>query len=265
MLSSDIVRRRDEIEGAIAGRTLCDELRRGAETCGGAGAVSAEDGGGWQSLTWSQVRQRVLEVAAGLATLGLAPGERVALMLPNRSEHVLADLGAVHAGGLGVTLYATLAPEQIAYVAADCDARITVLDGAAELARWQPVLERLPGPAAIVVRDPSACPAGGRYMTWDRLVALGRDRLAADPREITARVAAIRPGDPLALLYTSGTTGNPKGVVLTHRNILYEMAAAERAGVVVPGVRWVSYLPLAHIAERMFRIYLAIGAVSHVH
>src|SRR4029077_21205982 len=67
------------------------------------------------------------------------------------------------------------------------------------------------------------------------------------------------------LLYTSGTTGNPKGVLLTHRNILYEMAAAERAGIVVPRVRWVSYLPLAHIAERMFSIYLAIGAVSHVH
>jgi long-chain acyl-CoA synthetase len=102
-------------------------------------------------------------------------------------------------------------------------------------------------------------------MTWDGLVALGRERLAADPDEITARVAAIRPGDPLALLYTSGTTGNPKGVVLTHQNILYELAAAERTGIVVPRVRWVSYLPLAHIAERVFSIYLAVGAVSHVH
>ena len=265
MLSSDIVRRRDEIEGTTAGRTLCDELRRVAETCGDAGAFSDEDGDGWRSLTWLQARQRVLEVAAGFAALGLAPGERVALMLPNRSEHVLADLGAVHAGGLGVTLYATLTPEQIGYVAADCDARIAVLDGAAELARWQPVLDQLPGLTRIIVRDPAACPAGDRYLTWDGLVALGRDRLAADPDEITARVAAIRPGDPLALLYTSGTTGNPKGVVLTHRNILYEMAAAEQMGIVVPRVRWVSYLPLAHIAERMFSIYLAIGAVSHVH
>jgi long-chain acyl-CoA synthetase len=266
-VSSDMTRQRTEIEGAIAGRTLCDEVRQVAETSGDAWAYSDEAGagGGWRSLTWSQVRQRVLEVAAGFAALGLAPGERVALMLPNRSEHVLADLGAVHAGGVGVTLYATLAPEQIAYVAADCDARIAVLDGAAELARWQPVLDRLPGLGTIIVRDPSACPAGGRYMTWDRLMVLGRDRLAADPDEITARVAAIRPGDPLALLYTSGTTGNPKGVLLTHRNILYEMAAAERAGITVARVRWVSYLPLAHIAERMFSIYLAIGAVSHVY
>jgi long-chain acyl-CoA synthetase len=126
-------------------------------------------------------------------------------------------------------------------------------------------MDQLPGLTRIIVRDPAACPAGDQYLTWDGLVALGRDRLAADPDEITARVAAIRPGDPLALLYTSGTTGNPKGVVLTHRNILYEMAAAEQMGIVVPRVRWVSYLPLAHIAERMFSIYLAIGAVSHVH
>ena len=272
-MSSDIVRRRAEIESVIAGRTLCDELRHVAETSGDAWAYSDEAvtgadagaGDGWQSLTWSQARQRVLETAAGFAALGLAPGERVALMLPNRSEHVLADLGAVHAGGLGVTLYATLAPEQIAYVAADCDARIAVLDGAAELARWRPILEQLPGITKVIVRDRAACPAGDRYMTWAGFAALGRERFAAEPGEITARVAAVRPGDPLALLYTSGTTGNPKGVLLTHRNILYELAAVEAMGIVVPRVRWVSYLPLAHIAERMFSIYAPIHAVGHVH
>jgi long-chain acyl-CoA synthetase len=114
-------------------------------------------------------------------------------------------------------LYATLAPEQIEYVAADCDARIAVLDGAAELARWRPVLDRRPGIKRVIVRDRSACPAGDRYLTWDDLVALGRERLAAEPGEITARVAAIKPDDPLALLYTSGTTGNPKGVLRNGR------------------------------------------------
>jgi long-chain acyl-CoA synthetase len=272
-VSSDIVRRRAEIEGVIAGRTLCDELRHVAETSGDAWAYSDEAvtgadagaGDGWQSLTWSQARQRVLEVAAGFAALGLAPGERVALMLPNRSEHVLADLGAVHAGGLGVTLYATLAPEQVAYVAGDCDARIAVLDGAAELARWQPILEQLPGVTKVIVRDRAACPAGDRYMTWADFAALGRERFAAEPGEITARVAAVRPGDPLALLYTSGTTGNPKGVLLTHRNVLYELASVDTMGIVVPRVRWVSYLPLAHIVERMFSIYAPIYSVGHVH
>jgi len=268
-VSSDIVRRRAEIEGVMAGRTLCDELRHVAETSGDAWAYSDEAvtgaGDAWQSLTWSQARQQVLETAAGFAALGLAPGERVALMLPNCSEHVLADLGAVHAGGLGVTLYATLAPEQIAYVAGDCDARIAVLDGAAELARWQPILEQLPGITKIIVRDQAACPAGDRYMTWADFVALGRERFAAGPGEIAARVAAIKPDDPLALLYTSGTTGNPKGVLLTHRNVLYQMAAADTIGLITPRVRWVSYLPLAHIAERMLSIYAPIHVVGHVH
>ncbi len=272
-MSSDILQRRAEIEGVIEGRVLCDQLRLTAETSGDAPAfsdeaVTGEDTGageGWQSLTWAQARQRVLELAAGFAALGLAPGERVVLMLPNRSEHVLADLAAVHAGGLGVTLYATLAPEQIAYVAADCDARMAVLEGAGELARWQPVLEQLPGLKKIIVRDPAACPAGDPYLTWADFAALGRERFAADPSEVTARVAAIKPDDPLALLYTSGTTGNPKGVLLTHRNILYELAAADTMGIIIPGVRWVSYLPLAHIAERMFSIYLPIHTAGHVH
>jgi long-chain acyl-CoA synthetase len=272
-VSSDITRQRAEVEGVMAGRTLCDELRHVAETAGDAYAYSDEvvtgadagAGDGWQSLTWSQARQRVLEVAAGFAALGLAPGERVALMLPNRSEHVLADLGTVHAGGLGVTLYATLAPEQIAFVAGDCDARIAVLDGAAELARWRPILDQLPGIKKIIVRDPTACPAGDQYLTWADFVALGRERFAAEPGEITARVSAIKPDDPLALLYTSGTTGNPKGVLLTHRNILYAMTADEATGVVVPRARGVSYLPLAHIAERMLSIYLPIRTAGHVH
>src|SRR5579863_8972246 len=147
------MRQRAEIEAVIAGRTLCDELRDVAEASGAAGSYSDEDEAGWRTLTWEQARQRVLEVAAGFAALGLAPGERVALMLPNRGEHVLADLGAVHAGGLGVTCYATLAPEQIAFVAGDCDARIAVVEGAGELARWQPVLDQLPGLKKIIILD----------------------------------------------------------------------------------------------------------------
>ena len=242
-------------------------MRDVAEASGADDAYSDEapTDAGWQSLTWSQARQRVLEVAAGFAALGLAPGERVALMLPNRSEHVRADLGAVHAGGLGVTLYATLSPEQIAFVARDCEARFAVLDGAAELARWHPILDQLPGIKTIIVRDPAACPAGDQYMTWADFAALGRERYAAGPGEIAARVAAIKPDDPLALLYTSGTTGNPKGVLLTHRNILYAMAAADTMGLIVPHVRWVSYLPLAHIAERMLSIYGPIHTAGHVH
>jgi len=267
-VTTEILRQRAEIERDIAGRTVCDLLRATAESSGDAPALSNQapgDGGGWQTLTWGQTRQQALELAAGFAALGLAKGERVALMLPNCAEHVLADLGALHAGGTPVTFYATLAAEQIAYVAGDCDVRIAVLDGAGELARWQQVLDRLPGLKKIVVRDPAACPAGDQYLTWADFTAMGQERFAADPGPVSARIAAIRPEDPVTLLYTSGTTGNPKGVLLTHHNVLYEVVVTIANGSVAMGGRSVSYLPLAHIAERMITIYLPLATAGHVH
>ena len=267
-METEVLRERAQIEESIRGGTVCDQLRWTAEqfpdypgTVPGFRGQPASDGGGTlaggQTLTWAQARQRALELAAGFIALGLAPGEHVALMMPNRAEHVLADFGAVHAGGVPVTLYATLPAEQVGFVAGDCAARIAVLDGPDQLARWQPVLASLPSLTAIIVRDASACPAGEQYLSWDQFAALGRERLAEAPEGLVAqRLAAITPQDPATLLYTSGTTGNPKGVLLTHHCILYEVAAARRGGNVRPHVRWVSYLPLAHIAERMFSIYL---------
>jgi len=264
-MTAQILQQRAEIERAMGSRTICDLLDHTAAEAGDAPAFSNEAGDSWQTLTWAQTHRQVRELAAGFAALGLAPGERVALMLPNCTEHVLADQAAVHAGGLGVTIYATLAPEQIAFVAGDCDARIAVVDGAGELARWQPVLAQLPGLKTIIVRDAAACPAGEPYLTWDAFAALGKERYAADPDLVSERVAAITIDDPVALLYTSGTTGNPKGVLLTHRNVGYELASAQGMGLIPDRARWVSYLPLAHIAERMFSIYLPILMGTHVH
>ncbi len=263
-MTIDVLQQRVEIEEAIGGRTLCDHLTETAQKWGGLPAYSDRDGGPWQTITWEQVRQQALELAAGFAALGLAPGERVALMLPNRAEHVLADLGVAHAGGVSVTCYSTLAADQIAYLAGDCDARIAVLDGADELRRWQPGLATLPGLKKIIVRDPDACPAGDLYLTWQDFAELGRGQYAASPAAIDRLVRGLTPDDPVTLLYTSGTTGNPKGVIITHRSVLYELMTATVSGTLVPHVRWVSYLPLAHIAERMFTIYLAIHTGGHV-
>jgi long-chain acyl-CoA synthetase len=266
---TEILEQRAEIEKAAwgdTGRTVCDELAATAGRWGGEPAYSdREDGGPWQTITWEQTRQQAFELAAGFIALGLQPGERVALMMPNRVEHVLADFGVVHAGGVPVTFYATLAADQIGYVASDCDARIAVLDGAPELARWQAVLGQLPGLKKIIVRDAAACPAGDQYLSWADFAALGRERLAAAPSEVADQVAAISPDDPATVLYTSGTTGNPKGVIITHRSVLYEVGTGSHTGFMADRTRWVSYLPLAHIAERMFTIYLPFHHGWHVH
>jgi long-chain acyl-CoA synthetase len=186
-------------------------------------------------------------------------------MLPNRLEHVLADLGVLHAGGVPVTFYATLAADQIAYMAGNCDAKIAVIDGAGELARWQPILDQLPSLRHVIVRDAAACPADEPYLSWRDFAALGARRRAADPVPVLERVAGVKPEDPVTLLYTSGTTGNPKGVIITHANVLYEVETARAGGNAPLHVRWVSYLPLAHIAERMFTLYIGICNACHTY
>jgi long-chain acyl-CoA synthetase len=247
-------------------KTLCDALAETAAQYGSLPAFSdRDDGGPWQTLTWAETRQKALELAAGFVEIGLSPGEKVALMLPNRVEHVLADMGVLHAGGVPVTFYATSAPEQIAFMAGNCDATVAVLDGAGELARWQQVLPQLPSLRTVIVRDAAACPAGDRYLTWAALSALGARRLADAPEVVASRIAAVRPDDPVTLLYTSGTTGNPKSVVITHANALYEVAALHAGGNAPMHVRWVSYLPLAHIAERVLTLYLGICHAGDVY
>jgi len=268
-VTEEILEQRAQMEraaGTDEGQTLCDQLAATVRRWGGEPAYSDREGDGpWQTISWAQTRQLALELAAGFIELGLQPGERVTLMLPNRTEHVLADLGVMHAGGVPVTVYATLAADQIGYVAGDCDARIAVLDGESQLARWQPVLASLPGLKKIIVRDAAACPADDMFMSWADFAALGRERLAAAPDAVAGRVAAIGPDDPATLLYTSGTTGNPKGVIVTHHSVLYELATAMATGFMADRVRWVSYLPLAHIAERMLSIYGPIHNATHVY
>jgi long-chain acyl-CoA synthetase len=258
-VTSQIADERAALETVWAGQTVCDALAATAERFGDQPAYSdRDDDGPWHTLTWAETRDQALDLAAGFIALGLQPGDRVAMMLPNRLEHVLADFGVLHAGGTPVTFYATLAADQIAYMAANCDARIAVIDGADQLARWQPILDQLPALRHVIVRDAAACPVGEPFLSWHDFAALGAARRADDPVPVLERVAAIGSDDPVTLLYTSGTTGNPKGVIITHASVLYEVETARASGNAPMHVRWVSYLPLAHIAERMFTLYLGI-------
>ncbi|TNY37404.1 AMP-dependent synthetase/ligase [Thermomonospora catenispora] len=265
-MQAEILEQRAEFERSIDGMTLCTRLRDTAERHPDLPAYSDRGTDGeWVTLTWGRVRRRALEAAAGFVALGLAPGEVVALMMPNRAEHVLADFGVVHAGGTPTTVYATLAPDQVAFVAGNCSAAYAVLDGRDQLNRWLPVLDRLPALRKVIVVDAAACPDGEKFMTWDDFMALGRERLAADAAEIDRRWQAITPDDTLCVLYTSGTTGNPKGVLITHRMALYEAAVSEALSNLPPHSVSVSYLPYAHIADRVLSMYLPALRASHVY
>src|SRR6266542_2436345 len=243
MADDAILAQRAQIERQIAGRTVCDLLQDNADRHGDAPAASWRDGGTWHTLGWREYRQRVVEVAAGLASLGVD-----------------------HGGAVPTTLYATLAPEQIRYCAAHCAAKVAILEHRDLAKRWQELREGLPALQHVVVLEGAGELTGWEgLLGWDELLARGRDALATDP-DLAGRLRArVRPEDPVTLLYTSGTTGPPKGVILSHRNVLYECAALDRLTGLPDGIAGVSYLPFAHIVERLFSLYAALWKHNQVY
>jgi long-chain acyl-CoA synthetase len=264
-MSEDAVEvERRQIEQEVRGRTLCDLLAEHAAGHGDAPAMSWKRDGAWQTLSWRQCRERVAEVAMGLASLGVGRGDFVAIMAANRPEHVLADQAAVHAGATPTSFYYTLAPDQIRYVAGHCEAKVAVLEDRDMLKRWQELRDELPALRHLVLLDGAEAGDGPGVLGWDELVRRGREALAADRAGFEELRGRVGPEDNATLLYTSGTTGPPKGVLLTHHNLLYQCAALERlAGLGAEGSS-VSYLPLAHIAERVLSIYIPLALRTHV-
>jgi long-chain acyl-CoA synthetase len=255
---------RRQIEQEIKGRTLCDLLAEHAAGHGDAPAMSWKRDGAWQTLSWREYRERVAEVAMGLAGLGVGKGDFVAIMATNRPEHVLADQGAVHAGATPTSFYFTLASEQVQYVAGHCAAKVAVLEDRDMLKRWQDIRDGLPGLRYLVVLDGAQDGDGPGVLGWDELVGRGRDALAADRAAFEELRGRIGPEDNATLLYTSGTTGPPKGVLLTHHNLLFECTALDRLTGLSPEGSSVSYLPLAHIAERVLSIYGPLTMRTHI-
>ena len=201
------------------------------------------------SWTWGELRDRVDALAGGRAPQGLQRGEPVALLLANRPEFHLCDLAAMTAGATPFSIYVQYTPEQIRFVVSDAGARILIteqqlLDGVLEARKELPELEH------VIVVDGEA-PAG--VLSLDEVAAGGADFDADDS------VARIVPDDLLTLIYTSGTTGPPKGVQLAHRNMLATVAAIEELIEFPRDGRVISWLPRAHIAERMAHHYVPIA------
>src|SRR6478672_2494333 len=199
--------------------------------------------------TWGELRERVDALAAGLAGLALERGDTVALLFGNRPEFHLSDLAVVTAGGTPFSIYMQYGPEQIRYVVSDAGARM-IMTEQQFLPNVLEARKELPDLEHVIVIDGEA-PEG--VLTLDEVIA------APDPDfDAEASVAQLGPQDLLTIIYTSGTTGPPKGVQLSHRNLLAAVEQAEQLIDFPPDGRVISWLPAAHVAERNAHHYLPI-------
>ena len=239
-----------------------------------------------RTVTWSEYGEMATSVALALDELGVGRGDTVGLHQSNRLEHLVGDLAALKLGAVPISVYSTLSAEQLEFVANDSSMRVLIAEPA-YLSSWESVRSRLPGLTHIVLLDSGDTerePDPG-ILSWTALVERGRELAADGAAAILSEARAqIGPGQTATVVYTSGTTGNPKGVLLTHQGIRFttgavsllferEIATSKAADAslsgrddpTVSGSSLLSYLPFAHAAERFSTHYLSLEWGSHVH
>src|SRR5205809_1745338 len=245
-LMQDVIAERATIDAAVSGKTVCTEFASAVSRWGDHPALHWKENGDWRTLTWSEYRDEVAAVTLGLRSIGFGPGQFGLIMARNAPEHVIADLGIVHAGGAAISVYNTLAPEQLEYVANHSEATVAFVEDAGFLEKFLAIRSSTPKLRHLVLIRGEA-PEG--VMTWGSLLARGRELSSAEPKAFEESWRAVGPECTIPLIYTSGTTGPPKGVVYSHNNIIWTLESVQRFWAIEPQTL-VSYLPLAHVAER---------------
>ena len=208
-------------------------------------AIIWYDGEERKAASWTEAAEQVRQYAGGFAKLGIAKGDTVAMMTNNRPEFYAADMAIVSLGGVPFSIYQTSSPDQIKYVVGDAGAKVAIVE-APFLEVFNEARKELPEIEHLIVLDGD----GGDY-TLDEIGAMDPDF------DVDSRLDAVEPDDLLTLIYTSGTTGPPKGVQLTHRNLMNLVGGID--GMIdFPdrGAKVISWLPLAHIADRGANYYL---------
>ncbi|MGH7414356.1 MAG: AMP-dependent synthetase/ligase [Candidatus Rokuibacteriota bacterium] len=207
--------------------------------------------GTWHTLTWRQVGDVVREVATGLLALGRQKGDAIGILAGSRAEWVQADFAVFSAGGRTIPIYPTYPPDLIQYIVNDAGVKTLFVEDAAQLAKVLEVQGKIDGLEQIVVIQGYQGEASPRIMTWDGLRRLGRDNVERLKSDLAGRVAGVGQEDIATIVYTSGTTGPPKGVVQSHGNHMATLESAARMETISDADSHLLFLPLAHSFGRL--------------
>ncbi|MGV3524373.1 MAG: AMP-dependent synthetase/ligase [Candidatus Sericytochromatia bacterium] len=217
-------------------------------------ALMEKSGGIYRSVTYQEMKERVEQLAAFLIEAGFQPGDRVGLLAENRSEWPISDMGIIAAGLVNVPIYPTLTPSQISYMLQDSGAQIVIVSKPFQLQKIQAIQAECPALKLVILMD--ALPSdmalsAGRLVDFKTVLSEGETALKQVRAQLDERLARAQPDDLVSLVYTSGTTGHPKGVMLTHGNFASNaLAAKEALGFNAEQIS-LSFLPLSHVLERV--------------
>src|SRR2546430_1336397 len=244
----------------VTGRTLVDVFVDRAKATPDAVAFRTKLGTAWTTITYSELAVRTREVAIGLIALGVAPGSCVPLLSRNRAEWILSDLAILSAGARSAPIYVTNSPRQVGHVIGHSESTVVIVEDRDQLDKVLKVRDELPLLKAVVVVTGEGAGEEPRVISYDELRKAGSTHASANAGILEERIAAIRPGDVATIVYTSGTTGEPKGVMLTHSNFIETVAAGVRVMSLTPADnRRISYLPRSHVFERLLGEWAAIS------
>ena len=253
---------REELNRGVARpRSLVEVFEAMAARQGNRAATKQKRDGHWAETSWTELARRARDVSDGLASLGVAKGDRVAILGETTTEWIIADLGVMGAAAISVPIYQSNKAHDCQYILADSGARYVFCDSEAQAAKIREVRNGLPELKGIIRFAGEA--SDGFERTLAELERAGGAWRASNEGAHGARLAMLSLGEPASFLYTSGTTGNPKGVVLTHGNWVYEAEAVAEVKLIQPDDLVLLFLPMAHsFAKVIEAVWLKVGCVA---
>ncbi len=221
-------------------------------------AITWNKKGQWQHILWKDYREHVSNASYGLLALGFMPGDRAGIIGSNRPAWFYSDLAVLGNHGVSVPVYHTNTPKQVEYIAQHSESSFIFVENKAQLDKVLSVRAGLPALKKILLWESGDLVDDPLVMTFDMLEKLGKEARTEQQDAVEKRTQGIKPEDLATIVYTSGTTGPPKGAMISHRNIVWTCEALTKANTSFDTDMYMSYLPLSHIAERIGIFFLSI-------
>lgn len=220
--------------------------------------------GKYMHISFAKMKADVDNIALGLAALGIKRGDNIALISENRPEWVVADMGMIKLGAVNVSIYPTLTPKQMEYILNDSGAKIVIVSNQHQLIKLMKIIQNVPTLQRILIMTEHEIESDPRVIPFSRVKEIGNEFGKLYPDYLLNEVNKINPEHIITIIYTSGTTGNPKGVMLTHNNLVSNIKAASECIPFTYEDTVLSFLPLCHSYERMAGYYTAMSCGSTI-